>query len=162
MKPGTNASAGQTHRAPGIRLPQGNGRHYRMFEHIPIKFPAETAHLLDAGEIELLAGENKIGFDSGVIRATWSDGTQAEWKMSSLRTGLRIWKDFFSWDGTNRTRKLPAHWGDVPRATLYPLTPDGRGPGVPIAIEDRTVMPSLLPQVPYIFVPETQSKENRR
>ena len=75
----------------------------------------------------------------------------------------RMWPDtcsgqknisFFSWDGTNRTRKLPAHWGDMPRATLYPLTPDGRGPIVPIAIEDRTIMP--LPQVPYIFVPETQ------
>ena len=43
---------------------------------------------------------------------------------------------FFSWEGTSRNWKLPADWGDVPRATLYPLTPDGRGQGVPIAIKE--------------------------
>jgi len=42
------------------------------------------------------------------------------------------------------------------RATLYPLTPEGRGKGLPIAINDRTITPSLLPQVPYILVPVTE------
>ncbi len=58
----------------------------------------------------------------------------------------RMWPDtwsgrkkiyFFSWDGTSRNWKLPADWSDVPLATLYPLTPDGRGKGVPIAIKER-------------------------
>ncbi len=161
-----------------------NGRHHRSFDHLPI-LEGGTGYELEAGEIELQAGENTIAFDSGVISAKWSDGTQAEWTTPSLHTGLRFWKDdvvfaedydrmwpdtwsgqkkiyFYSWDGTKRAWKLPADWGNVPRATLYPLTPDGRGPGVPIAIKDRTIMPSLLPQVPYIFAPETQSKENRR
>jgi hypothetical protein len=39
---------------------------------------------------------------------------------------------------------------------LYPLTPDGRGEGVPIAIKERAISPSLLPQVPYILVPDIQ------
>jgi hypothetical protein len=161
-----------------------NGRHHRSFDHLPIP-GGSTSYELDAGEIELQAGENTIAFDSGVISAKWSDGTQAEWTTPSLPTGLRVWKDdvvfavdydrmwpdtwsgqkkiyFYSWDGTKRAWKLPADWGEVPHATLYPLTPDGRGSGVPIAIKDRTIMPSLLPQVPYIFVPETQSKENRQ
>jgi len=79
----------------------------------------------------------------------------------------RIWSDtwsgqkksyFYSYEGTSRTWKLPADWGDVPRATLYPLTPDGRGKGVPVAIQDRTIAPALLPQVPYILVPENAIK----
>ena len=117
-----------------------------------------------------------IGFDSGVIRATWTDGTVAEWSTPLLGTGFKAWKDdivfaedydrmwpdtwsgqkkmyFFSWDGTSRTWKLPVEWRGMTKATLHPLTPDGRGPGVPIAIQDRTIMPSLLPQVPYILVP---------
>lgn len=44
----------------------------------------------------------------------------------------------------------------MPRATLYPLTPEGRGKGMPIAINDRAITPSLLSQVPYILVPETR------
>ena len=67
-----------------------------------------------------------------------------------------LWPYFFSWGGTGRPWKLPADWNDVPRATLYPLTPEGRGKGLPIAINDRTITPSLLPQVPYILVPETK------
>jgi len=58
---------------------------------------------------------------------------------------------FFSWDGTHRTWKLPSDWGAVPRARLYPLTPDGRGRGVPLQVHDRTIAPSLLPQVPYVL-----------
>jgi hypothetical protein len=162
-----------------------NGRHHRTFEHIPIQGPGGTAHLLDAGEIELRSGENTIGFDSGAIRATWTDGTVAEWSTPLLGTGFKAWKDdvvfaedyhrmwpdtwsgqkkiyFFSWDGTNRTWKLPADWRGMTKAVLHPLTPEGRGPGVPMAIKDGAVTPSLLPQVPYVLVPETQSKENRQ
>ena len=152
-----------------------NGKHHRNFDHLPI--PGGKPYELDAGELELQAGENTIAFDSGVIRAKWSDGTEAEWTTPSLRTGFKAWKGdvvfaegydrmwpdtwsgeqkiyFFSWDGTQRSWKLPAVWHDITRATLYPLTPDGRGRGVPTAIKDRTISPSLLPQVPYILVPE--------
>ena len=63
---------------------------------------------------------------------------------------------FFSWDGTRRDWKLPADWSNVTRATLYPLTPAGRGQGVPIAIRQRAISPSLLPQVPYVLVPDVE------
>jgi hypothetical protein len=154
-----------------------NGKHHRSFDHIPIPEAGKGSYELDAGEIELWEGANTIAFDSGPIRATWSDGTEAEWTTPYLRKGFRAWKGdvtfakdydrmwpdtwsgqkkiyFFSWDGTSRNWKLPADWSNVLRATLYPLTPDGRGKGVPIAIKDRAISPSLLPQVPYILVPE--------
>jgi len=137
---------------------------------------------VDFGTVKLRAGANTITVDSGPISAEWSDGTKAVWSMPGIHKGFkvtngdmtfavdydRMWPDtwsgqkkiyFYSWDGTQRTWKLPADWGDVPRATLYPLTPDGRGKGVPIAIKDRSIAASLLPQVPYILVPETQLKE---
>jgi hypothetical protein len=152
-----------------------NGSHHRSFDHLR---PAERfGYELDAGEIELREGENLIVFDCGAIRASWSDGSEAEWTTPYLHKNFKAWngdvtfaKDydrmwpdtwsgrkkiyFFSWDGTSRNWKLPADWSDVPRATLYPLTPDGRGKGVPIAIKERAISPSLLPQVPYILVPD--------
>jgi len=135
----------------------------------------------DLGEVTLHAGENKITIDQGQVWARWDDGTQACWATPYLGKGYsvtngavtfavdydRMWPDtwsgqkkiyFFSWDGTNRAWKLPSDWGAVPRATLYPLTPDGRGKGVPLAIKDRTIAPALLPQVPYILVPENAVK----
>jgi len=152
-----------------------NGRHHRNFDHLPI--PGGQPYELDAGEVELQAGENTIAFDSGVIRAKWSDGAEAEWTTPSLRTGFKAWKGdvvfaegydrmwpdtwsgqkkiyFFSWGGTQRSWKLPAEWSSMTKAVLHPLTPKGRGPDVPLAIKDGAVAPSLLPQVPYILIPE--------
>ena len=75
----------------------------------------------------------------------------------------RMWPDtwsgqkkiyFFSWDGTQRTWKLPQDWASVKKATLYPLTPDGRGKSIDLPLNDRSATPKLLPQVPYVLVPE--------
>jgi hypothetical protein len=63
---------------------------------------------------------------------------------------------FYSWYGTSREWRLPEDWANVEAAMLYPLTPDGRGTGMPIAIADRTIKPELLPQVPYVLVPREQ------
>jgi len=155
-------------------------------EHIEHKRKPQTGWIpqdewptIDFGTVKLIEGANTISVDKGHVRAEWSDGTKALWSTPALHTGFKVWRDdvvfavdydrmwpdtwsgqkkiyFFSWDGTNRAWKLPADWGDVPRATLYPLTPDGRGTGVPIVIADRTIKPELLPQVPYILVPETK------
>ena len=101
---------------------------------------AIVANLLDGSVPQITIGSGLIGHDHpGGVELGWAPA---------------LWKDHVVF-----AEDYDRMW---PRATLYPLTPDGRGPGVPIAIKDRTVMPSLLPQVPYIFVPETQSKENRR
>ena len=152
-----------------------NGMCHRTLDHLPIPDAGRGSYELDAGEIELHKGENAIQFDSGAIQASWSDGSRAEWTTPSLATGFKAWKGdvvfaegydrmwpdtwsgqkkiyFFSWDGTRRVWKLPLDWGTPGRATLYPLTPDGRGRGVHLEIKDRTIAPSLLPQVPYILV----------
>ncbi|HUU91560.1 MAG TPA: glycoside hydrolase family 101 beta sandwich domain-containing protein [Phycisphaerae bacterium] len=130
--------------------------------------------VVDFGTVKLRAGANTITVDTGRIRAEWSDGTQAVWATPGIAKGFKAWKDdvvfavdydrmwpdtwsgqqkiyFFSWDGTNRAWKLPADWGAVPRATLYPLTPSGRGRGVSLQVHDRTIAPSLLSQVPYVL-----------
>ena len=74
----------------------------------------------------------------------------------------RMWPDswsgqqkiyFFSWDGTSRTWKLPAAWQASKTVTLHPLTPAGRAPGVVLPVVDRSISPTLLPQVPYILLP---------
>ncbi|MFM7539087.1 MAG: hypothetical protein ACKO9Z_05430 [Planctomycetota bacterium] len=150
-----------------------NGRHHRSFEHLPI---GQGGLELDAGEVDLIEGENTVGFDSGMIRASWSDGTMAEWKTPMLRKGLRIWKDdtvyaedfdrmwpdtwsgqkkiyFFSWEGCRRAWKLPPEWRNGSSAVLYPLTPDGRGKPTVLPIADGAVTPVLSPQVPAILVP---------
>ena len=152
-----------------------NGVCHRTLDHLPIPDAGRGSYELDAGKIELHKGENTIRFDSGAIHASWSDGSRAEWTTPSLATGFKAWKGdvvfaegydrmwpdtwsgqkkiyFFSWDGTRRAWKLPSDWGTPGRATLYPLTPDGRGQGVHLEIKDRTITPSLLPQVPYILV----------
>ena len=135
-------------------------------------------------KVKLKEGTNTISVRLGPPMAEWSDGTKAVWSTPASRTGFKVWRDdivfaddydrmwpdtwsgkkkiyFYSWYGTHRAWKLPADWSEVPRATLYPLTPDGRGKGVPLAIQDRTISPALLPQVPYILVPETSSKGNK-
>ncbi|MGI6495339.1 MAG: hypothetical protein ACOX5G_04500 [Kiritimatiellia bacterium] len=127
------------------------------------------------GTIRLQAGTNEIRIDCGPVYAAWSDGTEALWLTPSLGTGFtarngdvvyavdydRMWPDtwsgarkihFFSWDGTSREWLLPEDWADAGSATLYPLTPDGRGAGEPVAIRSRRVSPELLPQVPYVLV----------
>jgi len=142
---------------------------------IPFKnqpYPQE----IDLGDLILNAGENIISVDSGPIYAKWSDGTEAVWETPSIGKGFkvtngdvtfaddydRMWPDtwsgqkkiyFFSWNGTKRTWKLPQDWFKVKKAMLYPLTPDGRGKGVPLAIADCSVAARLLPQVPYVLVP---------
>ena len=85
---------------------------------------------VDAGEVELATGENTIVFDAGILRATWTDGTVAEWATPYLRKGFkawngdvtfaddydRMWPDtwsgqqkiyFFSWDGTGARGSCP-------------------------------------------------------
>ena len=131
----------------------------------------------DLGELTLNSGENAISLDPGPLYAKWSDGTEALWETPSQHKGFkvtngdvtfaedydRMWPDtwsgqkkiyFFSWDGTSRTWKLPLDWASVKKATLYPLTPDGRGKGVALPPNERSVSPKLLPQVPYILVQE--------
>ena len=156
-----------------------NGRHHRSFDHLPIPEAGQGSLELDAGGVALRAGENTLGFDPGAIRATWTDGTVAEWTTPWLGKGFKAWKGdlvfaedydrmwpdtwsgrkkiyFFSWDGTSRRWTLPGGWSGASRATLYPLTPDGRGTGVTLPIRDRAVSPALLPQIPYVLVPESK------
>jgi len=129
------------------------------------------------GEIPLNAGDNTLAVDAGPLFMQWSDGTTATWTTPYLHKGFkvtngdvtfaddydRMWPDtwsgqkkiyFFSWDGTERTWKLPQDWASVKKATLYPLTPDGRSKGLALPLSDRSATPSLLPQVPYVLVPE--------
>ena len=39
-------------------------------------------------------------------------------------------------------------------AATRALTPDGRGQGISLVVSDRSVVPKLLPQVPYVLVPK--------
>jgi hypothetical protein len=138
---------------------------------------SDRGQTYDVGEIDLKAGDNVLTVDTGALYAKWSDGTEALWATPGLGKGLtikngdvtfaydydRMWPDtwsghkkiyFYSWDGTDRSWKLPQDWASVPQATLYPLTPDGRVAGIPVTIADRSFAPKLLPQVPYILVPQ--------
>ncbi len=144
---------------------------------VPFKTTGTETH--DLGELTLQAGDNAIIVDSGAIYAKWSDGTEAVWETPSIGKGFkvtngdmtfaddydRMWPDswsgqkkiyFYSWDGTQRTWKLPLDWASVKKGTLYPLTPDGRSKGIALTTGDRTVAPRLLPQLPYVFVPEAE------
>jgi hypothetical protein len=128
--------------------------------------------------IQLKKGKNEISVDGGPVYSEWNDGTRSIWQTPTLGTGFkvnngdvtfaydydRMWPDtwsgqkkiyFYSWDGSNRTWKVPQDWADVKKATLFPLTPDGRGKGISIAIKDRSIAPKLLPQVPYVLVPDS-------
>jgi hypothetical protein len=130
----------------------------------------------ELGEVTLAAGRQTLAIDAGPQYAEWSDDTRAVWPTPYLGVGLRvtngdvtfacdydrIWPDtwsgqrkiyFFSWDGCSRPWTLPSQWAAVGKATLYPLTPDGRGAGQPVAIANRTVTPTLLPQIPYVLIP---------
>ena len=156
-----------------------NGKHRRSFDHIPIPGAGKGSYELDAGEIEFQEGANTITFDSGLIRAEWSDGTTAEWSTPYLPKGFKAWngdvvfaEDYdrmwpdtwsgqqkiylFSWDGSQRKWKLPAKWNEARTALLYPLTPTGRGKPILLNINERQVAPDLLPQVPYVLVPTTK------
>ena len=144
-----------------------------------ISFPSRESWRQEfpLGEIALDAGDNTIALDAGPIYMRWSDGTTALWSTPFLRKGFkvtngdmtfaddydRMWPDtwsgqkkiyFFSWDGIQRTWKLPRDWASVKKATLYPLTPDGRGEGLLMSVEERSAAPKLLPQVPYVLAPE--------
>ena len=66
-----------------------NGKHHRSFRHIPIPEAGKGSYELDAGDIELRQGANTIAFDSGPIRAAWSDGTVAEWTTPYLPKASR-------------------------------------------------------------------------
>ena len=144
---------------------------------ISFKNPDDLSQEFDLGEITLHEGENILSVDPGPIYARWSDGTVALWETPSLGKGFkvtnggvtfaddydRMWPDtwsgqkkvyFFSWDGTRRVWKLPPEWASITTAALYPLGPDGRGKAVPMTIgEDARLAPKLLPQVPYVLVP---------
>lgn len=153
-----------------------NGRLHRNLGNFPRTKRPEDWIEADAGEVELVAGENTIVFDAGILRATWTDGTIAEWTTPYLRTGFkawngdvvfaddydRMWPDtwsgqkkiyFFSFDGSHRSWKLPVDWRDAKTVTLHPLGPTGRGPGIPLEVVDGSISPQLLPQVPYVAVP---------
>ncbi len=130
----------------------------------------------DAGQVELVEGENTIAFDAGILQASWTDGTVAEWTTPYLRRGFkatrgdvtfaddydRMWPDswsgqkkiyFFSWDGTSRAWKLPEEWRSLNAVTVYPLTVAGRGAPASLPVHEGCISPRLLPQVPYVAVP---------
>ncbi|HTU24999.1 MAG TPA: glycoside hydrolase family 101 beta sandwich domain-containing protein [Pirellulales bacterium] len=152
------------------------GRLHQNIGSLPRTKSSEDWLDVDAGEIELVAGENTIAFDAGILAAEWSDGTTARWPTPYLRRGFtvtngdvtyaadydRMWPDtwsgqkkiyFFSWDGTERAWKLPPDWRELKTVTLYPLSPTGRGTGVALTVADGSVTPKLLPHVPYVAVP---------
>jgi hypothetical protein len=162
-----------------------NGKHvdYRRLARIGWR-PTADWPVVDFGRVTLQKGANTISVDIGSVGAEWSDGTKALWRAPGLAKGFKVWRDdvvfavdydrmwpdtwsgqqkiyFFSWDGCDRAWKLPADWGAVSRAVLYPLTPDGRGTGVPLAITERTIAPKLRPQVPYILVPQAGARGNK-
>ena len=145
-----------------------------------VKFPKEAGSEADfmqeywLDDLELKAGENEIGLDCGPIVSEWNDGTRSIWQSPTIGKGFkvtngdvtfaedydRMWPDtwsgekkiyLFSWDGTSRTWKLPLEWRDKKQVKVYPLTPDGRGKEVVLQVQDGSVAPKLLPQVPYIL-----------
>jgi hypothetical protein len=152
-----------------------NGRVHQTLQDIK-STPNNDFGELALGDLELPAGESEIAFDTGPIRATWSDGTVAEWSTPYLRKGFRVvcgdvvfaddfarmcpdtWSGqkkiyFFSWDASERVWKLPAQWRTQKSVTLYPLTPGGRGDSVEVGVESGSIRPQLLGQVPYVIVP---------
>jgi len=163
--------------ATGAMNIYANGRLQIALNQLVSHSQVDMAQPTDAGEIDLNAGDNVITLDTGALYAKWSDGTEALWTTPGIYKGFtvkngdvtfaydydRMWPDtwsgqkkiyFFSWDGTSRAWKLPLDWASVTQATLYPLTPDGRGAAIPLTIADRSLSPKLLPQIPYILVPQ--------
>ncbi len=162
--------------ATGAMNIYANGQLQIALNELVSKSSSNMGQTYDAGEIALKKGDNVITLDTGSLYAKWSDGTEALWATPGIYKGFtvkngdvtfaedydRMWPDtwsgqkkiyFYSWDGTGRTWKLPEDWASVKQATLYPLTPDGRGKGVMFLIADRLLTPKLLPQIPYILVP---------
>ena len=128
------------------------------------------------GTCDFRAGANELVIDAGPVAAAWSDGTRALWRTPALGRGFevrrgdvvfardydRMWPDswsgrrkihFFSWHGCRDAWTLPEDWAGVTSARLYPLTPDGRGAPVALAVANRRIAPELLPQVPYVLEP---------
>ncbi|HSH93391.1 MAG TPA: glycoside hydrolase family 101 beta sandwich domain-containing protein [Roseimicrobium sp.] len=163
--------------ATGAMTIYANGRLQIALNNLVSKSQNNMEQVTEAGEMTLNAGDNLISLDTGALYAKWSDGTEAVWSEPGTYQGFkvtngdvtyadgydRMWPDtwsgqkkiyFFSWDGTRRTWKLPQDWADVKTATLYPLTPDGRGKGISLAIKDRSLTPRLLPQMPCVLVPD--------
>ena len=164
----------------GLNVYVNGQRQLRVID-ISFKLRDDFSQPFELGEISLNQGANSITVDPGPIYAKWSDGTEALWETPSLGKGFqvtngdmtfaddydRMWPDtwsgqqkvyFFSWDGTRRNWKLPPDWGTVKTATLCPLTPDGRGKGVALPVDNRAVAPQLLPQVPYVLVPSPAAR----
>lgn len=131
----------------------------------------------ELGEVTLSAGPHVLAIDSGPQYAEWTDGTRAVWTTPYLGVGFRatngevtfahdydrMWPDtwsgqrkiyFFSWDGCSRSWTLPTEWKALTGAMLYPLTPDGRGTGKRLPVRQSTIAPTLLPQIPYVLIPE--------
>ena len=150
-----------------------NGRLQRNLGNFPRNKRPEDWIEADAGEVELVAGENTIVFDAGTLRATWTDGTIAEWATPYLRTGFkawngdvvfadgydRMWPDtwsgqkkiyFFSWDGTRPHVAVARGLAGEQNRYAHPLGPAGRGEGIALEVVDRGISPALLPQVPYV------------
>jgi hypothetical protein len=153
-----------------------NGELFRTLANLPGSGTHDQFAQIAVGELPLHKGENAITFDSGPIRAEWTDGTVAEWTTPYLRKGFKAWKGkvvfavdydrmwpdtwsgqekiyFYSFGGTSRRWALPEAWIGKKDLSIYPLTPTGRGAALPLAIEDGSISPRLLPQVPYVLAP---------
>jgi hypothetical protein len=162
--------------ATGAMNIYANGKLQLQLCDIMVKSQGDMGQPFDVGEIDLNAGGNVISLDTGPLYAKWSDGTESLWSTPGIYKNFtvkngdvifaddydRMWPDswsgqnkiyFFSWDGTARTWKLPQDWASIQQATVFPLTPDGRGAGIHVAITDRSISLRLLPQVPYVLVP---------
>lgn len=120
--------------------------------------------------VQLRQGLNRIEMTKGRIFARWDDGTAAQWDRDGFlasRDGIvfgrgfdRMWPDtwsgqqkvyFFSWDGCRRPWRLPLPWAGATKATLHPLTPQGRGAPLCLEIKDGAITPDLQPRTPYVL-----------
>ncbi len=142
--------------------------------HREVAFPATLVDAY-AGDVAipltLTRGAHRLTLRKGCIHASWSDGTQARWDRHGFKAwngdvlfGIgydRMWPDswsgqrkvyFYSKDGCARTWTLPEEWADTATATLYPLTPDGRGAPHPISVTGRQVTVTLAAGTPYVLV----------
>ncbi|HSI85781.1 MAG: glycoside hydrolase family 101 beta sandwich domain-containing protein [Candidatus Methylacidiphilales bacterium] len=169
-----------TYRVPGRSQPMlnvyVNGKLAKSMTELPMPKEAQSSAEANIGDITLNEGENSIAVDGGPIRASWSDGTRAEWTTPYLRSGFkvyngdvtyaidydRMWPDtwsgqkkiyLYSWDGTARTWKLPEEWRTLKEVTIQQLTPAGRGTATRLEVREGSVTPKLLPQIPYILLP---------
>jgi len=118
----------------------------------------------------LRAGTNTVSLSKGSIHAQWSDGTQVRWDRNGFRAWNgdivfgdgynRMWPDtwsgqrkiyFYSQRGTERSWKLPADWAESKTLYLVPLTAEGRGENIALAVQDGQIAPKLSARQPYIL-----------